>query len=717
HFASGGQFKISTLSGEPGNFVSLFDPIIFSQGDVELGDYTGASLHILAGGSVTAGDIEITGTSEDSINPNNTNLFNPNNPDSSIASLANVTLSDGSSVTVDGSQTPTLDIRAGVDWDELGGLPQTIDSVSPNPSATLSDSATDSSITVGDVTISSSTGDKGSVFLTNQFKPNQNLNSGEIKTGLIDSGSLAVDSRSSISTSAFPFTVTGEATIQSTGQTTTLSLSSPTLTSKDRITLTANINPGEFTAGEEYNVAFVIDVSRSTRNDFDDIDGNGEPDTVLDAEIAAFSALNQSIIASNIAEKTTVGVIDFDGSARLETFSSASVDSDNNGTPDVEDRLNFFKERANDPNSNFSPDGTNFNAALETTIDFFDDQVTSNRNNLVFFVSDGFPEAPVSNPNIDPNPSQEQITRLTNDFKADITALGILANNITDSQRTPRLETLQILDPNAELVEDPSSLQAGLTGGQIDPADVQEVKILVNGNLAQTLSKGQLETSGSGLKFNSDITGLKPGDNNVEVQVVFDDPNDTQVNATQKVEVITAQTLQKNAPEPLPTSTPTPSPTPTSNPEKQVPQLQTPNQQLPRNPISQLPVDTLVEEIEQAFTEQFIELAGDSNVPIKTVQDTKGLLSDIAQRTGVKPAAVYTTFLPEKYVPGSSLVRQNKDSDLLNIIIVTAEGKPIRKQIKGATRGKVLRTTNRFVRELSNPRRANSTRYLTRAKQ
>ena len=45
------------------------------------------------------------------------------------------------------------------------------------------------------------------------------------------------------------------------------------------------------------------------------------------------------------------------------------------------------------------------------------------------------------------------------------------------------------------------------------------------------------------------------------------------------------------------------------------------------------------------------------------------------------------------------------------------KGKPIRKEIKGATRGKVSRVANRFKREVSQSRNANSTRYLAPAKQ
>ena len=59
HFASAGSFAIQNLSGAPGNFISLFDPIISANGDVTFGDYTGASLKVEAKGSITTGSINI----------------------------------------------------------------------------------------------------------------------------------------------------------------------------------------------------------------------------------------------------------------------------------------------------------------------------------------------------------------------------------------------------------------------------------------------------------------------------------------------------------------------------------------------------------------------------------------------------------------------------------------------------------------------------------
>ncbi|WP_445302535.1 CHAT domain-containing protein [Microcoleus sp. MON2_D5] len=61
HFAAGGNVSILTLSGNGGSFLSLYDPIISSEGDVRFGDYTGTSLKVEAKGAIAAGDITITG--------------------------------------------------------------------------------------------------------------------------------------------------------------------------------------------------------------------------------------------------------------------------------------------------------------------------------------------------------------------------------------------------------------------------------------------------------------------------------------------------------------------------------------------------------------------------------------------------------------------------------------------------------------------------------
>ncbi|MEM7066032.1 MAG: filamentous hemagglutinin N-terminal domain-containing protein [Cyanobacteria bacterium P01_B01_bin.77] len=176
HFVVNGNFQIEQLEGGLGDLLSEEDPIILAAGDVNLANHTGASLHILAGGSISLGNVIITG-------PGNAgDTIGPNNPDPTLASLANVVLSNGTSVTVDGSAQSTLDVRAGIDWDKIGGLPgNPVGGVSPGLTSTpIFSEQTDADISVGSVQNNS-----GFVLLTNQFEPDDSL-SGDIVIGKND---------------------------------------------------------------------------------------------------------------------------------------------------------------------------------------------------------------------------------------------------------------------------------------------------------------------------------------------------------------------------------------------------------------------------------------------------------------------------------------------------------------------------------------------------
>ncbi|WP_377964255.1 two-partner secretion domain-containing protein, partial [Almyronema epifaneia] len=62
HYESGGNFSILNTTGGGGDFLSFYDPIILATGNVSFGTYSGVSLKIEAGGSISAtGNITITG--------------------------------------------------------------------------------------------------------------------------------------------------------------------------------------------------------------------------------------------------------------------------------------------------------------------------------------------------------------------------------------------------------------------------------------------------------------------------------------------------------------------------------------------------------------------------------------------------------------------------------------------------------------------------------
>jgi filamentous hemagglutinin family protein len=164
-FTAGGNFRAERLDGSLGSVISIQDPVFETGGDFAIADYTGASLQILAGGSVTIpGTITITGAGGSSND-------------------GTVTLSDGTSLAITGSTQPTVDIRAGTT--QFFGAP------APG-------TPTSANITIGSIVNPS-----GLVFLTNQYQPNPAL-SGDISVGSIDTtadpatglsgGSVAIDS-------------------------------------------------------------------------------------------------------------------------------------------------------------------------------------------------------------------------------------------------------------------------------------------------------------------------------------------------------------------------------------------------------------------------------------------------------------------------------------------------------------------------------------------
>ncbi|MBD1867851.1 filamentous hemagglutinin N-terminal domain-containing protein [Cyanobacteria bacterium FACHB-471] len=178
HYTAGNNFRIEQLNGQMGSLSSPYDPVIRANGNVSFTSYTGASLHIFAGGAVNIGRVEITGADA-------TNSVNET-----------VVLSDGSTLQVNGAAQPSLDIRAGT---TAVGTPLGVTGI-PSPTGLNSSTATSANITIGEIVLNQP---DGLIFLTNQYQPNNSLN-GTIEIGFIDAiaptlaSSVTVDTRSGI---------------------------------------------------------------------------------------------------------------------------------------------------------------------------------------------------------------------------------------------------------------------------------------------------------------------------------------------------------------------------------------------------------------------------------------------------------------------------------------------------------------------------------------
>lgn len=174
HYQSGASFRVETPDAQLGMLTSPNDPIIRARGDVTFDSYSGASLHIFAGGSVTIpGKIEIT--ESDVIN----------------GLVEAVILSDGSSITINGQIGRMLDIRAGsASAGTSISNPNVASGFAPNESLINTTSRNSADITIGTVAVP---GENSLVFLTNQYEPVDNSR-GNITVGQVDAISVGNDS-------------------------------------------------------------------------------------------------------------------------------------------------------------------------------------------------------------------------------------------------------------------------------------------------------------------------------------------------------------------------------------------------------------------------------------------------------------------------------------------------------------------------------------------
>jgi filamentous hemagglutinin family protein len=74
HFKSGRSFQIQDLNKKTANFLSLYDPIFDVGGNYTVGNYTGASLQVTAGGNISYGLVDINAI-DTAVHPTNPAFF------------------------------------------------------------------------------------------------------------------------------------------------------------------------------------------------------------------------------------------------------------------------------------------------------------------------------------------------------------------------------------------------------------------------------------------------------------------------------------------------------------------------------------------------------------------------------------------------------------------------------------------------------------------
>jgi filamentous hemagglutinin family protein len=149
------------------------------------------------------------------------------------------------------------------------------------------------------------------------------------------------------------------------------------------------------------------------------------------------------------------------------------------------------------------------------------------------------------------------------------------------------------------------------------------------------------------------------------------------------------------------------------------------------------PIDTVVGVVEELFTREYETYLGRANLtPIKTLREIQLILRQAERETGVKTALIYVAFgrsklgleallscpIKSRELDPYSLPLQpencrNTNNDPVELLIVTANGEPIRTQISGATRGQVLELARQLRLAISDPENRNNTEYLEPAQQ
>ncbi len=288
-----------------------------------------------------------------------------------------------------------------------------------------------------------------------------------------------------------------------------------------RITLPSLLQPN-------FNIAYVIDVSGSTLGSFGGSPvGNQNPtkdsdsNTILDAEIASFKALTQSILNTGFGnDEIDIGLISFSSNASLlGTFEP----SDGNGVNDV---------LVNQLESLSAGGSTNFEAPLQQAINFFNSQPDRDTaTNIVYFLSDGFPNAGGSF-------TDEVATLKGSPINAQLIAIGV-GNGSSLTQLDLIDNTPAGTEPNnsAQQVTSTDQLTGALLGSPITGATLIGFDLIVNGNNLDgnpadelNIDIDDLTSTPFGFEFGPiTLDGLNPsvGSNNtITAKATFDQDGD-----------------------------------------------------------------------------------------------------------------------------------------------------------------------------------------------
>ncbi len=205
-------------------------------------------------------------------------------------------------------------------------------------------------------------------------------------------------------------------------------------------------------AGDNPIIVLVVDVSGSVANTFEgvptgDLNNDGSPNTVLDGEIQALISLNADLVNLGFGTSAQIAIVAFESTAMLLDMNPAtpevdlatqpSADMDGNGVLDVVQALQSLRDSG----------GTQYGAALQATLDTLSSLGATRDNGNVIFVSDGEPS--------DSGGFADEAQALRNQYDS-VRAFG--------AGPMAGVESLRIIDPDAENFSDAESLSVAIRG-------------------------------------------------------------------------------------------------------------------------------------------------------------------------------------------------------------------------------------------------------------
>lgn len=289
------------------------------------------------------------------------------------------------------------------------------------------------------------------------------------------------------------------------------------------VTVSGYVNNASLSSAR-FNLAFVLDVSGSMTSTFPgatvgDLNGDGSANTQLDAVLASFAQLVQSINDAGLGDAVNIGVIPFESSSYIAAIGDGNSDSDGNGTPDVVDAAYALDELG----------GTAYDLGLQRAIEFFG--VVPQGNNYVFFLSDGAPNAQ----NYD-----ALLSALRDPAGINATIRSLAIGTTVGSSYYDILDLLDDFSANdsAIAVTNPETLDAGLIASGVDLAQIDAVQLYLDGALIATLTADQLVSTPFGLKYSVTVPGLSSAQSNrIEARLVLADAGGSTLSTSQFVSV------------------------------------------------------------------------------------------------------------------------------------------------------------------------------------